>query len=536
MHPFEKKVCDFIKEYDLCKEKDAILLAVSGGADSVALLRFFSNVKEKLDVSIYAIHIEHGIRGQESLWDQAFVEKLCKDCDVDLSVVSVGHLLKKEIAAKKGLEEAARAARYEAFENEAARLEKETKKRVHIALAHHGDDNAETLLFHLARGTGLGGMRGIPVKRDRIIRPFMAVCRGEIEEYLFDLQQDYRVDSTNVDTSYDRNRIRHLILPELEKVNENARCHLNQEALYLGQVGDYIRSQAKNILDLATKENVEIHPGDKSLDGAKKLLIEALRQEPEFLRKEVILLWLERTIGSRKDLTSKHLGGIDDLIFSRAGSSISIPYGYVVRRDYDGLLLCALEGSSPDGLWHGSTEGSSSDGLMFDADEGSFSAGLMFDATEASSFDGIKLSSAEASSSADHEICIKKRELKKDKPVTFYFGQKHFKICLKDRDSSLEIPRNSYTKWFDYDKIKDEFSLRYRRGGDYLTVNSTGGHKSLQDYFVNEKISRWDRDAIPLLCEGDHVIWVIGYRISEYYKIDEHTNRILEIQMMEEKR
>ena len=98
----------------------------------------------------------------------------------------------------------------------------------------------------------------------------------------------------------------------------------------------------------------------------------------------------------------------------------------------------------------------------------------------------------------------------------------------------MEIPRKFYTKWFDYDKIKDAIQLRYRRKGDYLTVTASGGRKSLQDYFVNEKVSRWERDRIPLLCDGDHVIWAIGYRISTYHKVDDHTKRILKVQILEE--
>lgn len=110
------------------------------------------------------------------------------------------------------------------------------------------------------------------------------------------------------------------------------------------------------------------------------------------------------------------------------------------------------------------------------------------------------------------------------------------KICLsvEPMDVTAEIPRKFYTKWFDYDKIESAICLRHRREGDYLTVTSSGGHKRLQDYFVNEKVPREQRDCVPLVCEGSHVIWAIGYRISTHYKIDEHTKRILKIQVLEE--
>ena len=110
------------------------------------------------------------------------------------------------------------------------------------------------------------------------------------------------------------------------------------------------------------------------------------------------------------------------------------------------------------------------------------------------------------------------------------------KICLsvEPMDVTAEIPRKFYTKWFDYDKIESAICLRHRREGDYLTVTSSGGHKRLQDYFVNEKVPREQRDCVPLVCDGSHVIWAIGYRISTHYKIDEHTKRILKIQVLEE--
>ena len=178
---WEESVCRFIEQEDLIHPGDGVLVGVSGGADSVALLRFLWQMRDRLGICLRCIHVEHGIRGQESLRDQYFVEELCRDLGIEERTISVKDRLQDAVLAQTAVEEAAREARYAVLTQEAEAWEKELGHPVRIALAHHAGDNGETMLFHLVRGTGLEGMRGMPVKRGRIIRPFLSSSRAQVE-------------------------------------------------------------------------------------------------------------------------------------------------------------------------------------------------------------------------------------------------------------------------------------------------------------------------------------------------------------------
>lgn len=466
---WEESVCRFIEQEDLIHPGDGVLVGVSGGADSVALLRFLWQMRDRLGICLRCIHVEHGIRGQESLRDQYFVEELCRDLGIEERTISVKDRLQDAVLAQTAVEEAAREARYAVLTQEAEAWEKELGHPVRIALAHHAGDNGETMLFHLVRGTGLEGMRGMPVKRGRIIRPFLSSSRAQVEAYLAGLGQTYCQDSTNTDIHYDRNRLRHQVMPELQKINAQAGDHLGREALYLGQVADYIRQVAKDLL-------AQSRQGDL-------LLAEPLKDQPSFLRCQVLYLWLAAYVAGLRDISTAHLEALDQLFAAQTGRRVELPYGLSVARTYEGLeMRCGDSGLEKEDLCH-----------TFSADEIQ---------------EGIRIPLPETG--------------------------KYIEVSSFSYDSKMEIPRKFYTKWFDYDKIKNAIQLRYRRKGDYLTVTASGGRKSLQDYFVNEKVSRWERDRVPLLCDGDHVIWAVGYRISTYYKVDDHTKRILKIQILEE--
>ncbi len=466
---WEESVCKFIEQEDLIHPGDGILVGVSGGADSVALLCFLWQMRERFQIRLRCIHVEHGIRGQESLRDQEFVENLCRGLGIPERTISVKDRLRDAVLAQTAVEEAAREARYAVFAQEAEDWEKDLGHPVRIALAHHAGDNGETMLFHLVRGTGLEGMRGMPVKRGCIIRPFLASSRAELEAYLRELGQTYCQDSTNADIHYDRNRLRHQVMPELQKINAQAGEHLGREALYLGQVADYIRQAAKDLL-------VRARQGDL-------LLAEVLEDQPSFLRCQVLYLWLETYVPGLRDISTVHLESLDQLFGAQTGRLVDLPSGLRVCRTYEGLEMRREEG---------------------------------------------------ASKKADLYHTFSMEEIEKGIRIPLAETGKYIEISSFSYDPKMEIPRKFYTKWFDYDKIKNAIQLRYRRKGDYLTVTASGGRKSLQDYFVNEKVSRWERDRVPLLCDGDHVIWAIGYRISAYYKVDDHTKRILKIQILEE--
>ena len=239
------KVLKTVKKYNMLSRGDRVLIGVSGGADSIALLEFFVSVKEKYDLDICVAHIEHGIRGEDSVNDAVFVENYCKKLGVNfyLKTIDAPNLAKK---AKMGVEEYSRMARYDFFN---------TIECDKIATAHNLTDNIETLLFRLARGTGLKGACSIPAVRGKIIRPFIEVSSGEIRKWCNDNNIPYRVDCTNSDSAYSRNLIRLEILPLFEKLNANYQDNIENFISDVNEDYAFIDDYVKSIYPKIVKNN-----------------------------------------------------------------------------------------------------------------------------------------------------------------------------------------------------------------------------------------------------------------------------------------
>ena len=208
-----KMTIDFGKERELLPRGTRLLCAVSGGADSMCLLHLMKSREAELGIQVFAAHYEHGLRGEESRRDCAFVENWCREKGI-LCVSAHGDV--RAFAKEKGmdLEEAARELRYAFLQKTAAEL-----GCTRIATAHNADDNAETLLFNLCRGSGAAGLRGIPPVRGNIIRPLLCCTRAEIEDYLRENHVPHVEDSSNAGEEYSRNRIRHRVTPVLREIN-----------------------------------------------------------------------------------------------------------------------------------------------------------------------------------------------------------------------------------------------------------------------------------------------------------------------------
>ena len=442
-------------------------MGVSGGADSVCLFRILDTLREPMGFTMSVVHIEHGIRGQASLDDMEFVKNIADTAGVPFSAYAYPV---EKIAADQGLsvEEAGRKVRYEAFEKEAERYGKNTK----IALAHHANDNAETVLFRLCRGSGIDGLGGIRPVRDNIIRPLLCVTRGEIEEFLKREGHIYRTDATNADDIYSRNRIRSRIMPEFEKINPNAALHMHMLAEDAGEISAYLREEAHGIRrDFMKKE-----------DGGRVIFdIAGLLGKPSVLQKCILLELAEMACGCRKDITREHLTSLLKLSEGATGKKISLPYGMTAEKSYGSLILYPKTGQKE--------AGDISSGVFLEGEAGKI-----------------------------------------------YFSKGFLQYQIRSfNKKDAEIPKNMYTKWFDYDKIKDRLYFRTRMPGDYFELNAQGNRQKLKDYLMNEKVPREKRGQILLLADGPHILWIIGYRISEYYKVTEQTKHILEVQYMEER-
>lgn len=262
----EKAIIDNCKEYSLIPKGSVVTVALSGGADSVTLLYALNRLKDRLGITVKAAHLNHLIRGDEAFRDEEFVKNLCSSLDIPLicEEIDVPKLAKKQ---NLSLETAAREIRYE-FLNRIC-------EGGLIATAHTASDNLETVLLNLARGSAIGGLCGIPIKRDNIIRPIISVTREEIEKYCCVNNLSFVTDSTNLSDDYTRNKLRHSIVPVLKELNPKIEKTVLKTSRSVTEISNMIKSSAENYI----KENF----ADNKLDVAN-----LDRLNPEIAKRVII--------------------------------------------------------------------------------------------------------------------------------------------------------------------------------------------------------------------------------------------------------
>ncbi|MCI8268997.1 MAG: tRNA lysidine(34) synthetase TilS [Lachnospiraceae bacterium] len=476
------KVWHFIKEKDLLQPGDRVLVAVSGGADSVCLLKVLA--ENQIGLALRAMHVHHGLRGEEADRDARFVQGICQRLKIPLEIVyrRAGEYARENRISE---EEAGRILRYEALEEAAARWEEEISEQasadekqdrgaapkqrpVQIAVAHHQDDNAETILHHLLRGSGLRGLAGMrPVQGNRI-RPLLGVRRSEIVAYLQEAEWEWCEDSSNESGIYTRNRIRRELIPcMIEKVNARAVENILHAGELMGQADHYLEQQAIHLWK-------QLGYTEKS-DGNGEIQRAVINREGFLAQEKIIRTYLIHrmlmlTAPEQKDITAKHIQLIESLADCAVGSSCDLPGGLRAVRSYQEFYVehrQRMQRPEP----------------------------------------------AEVNIPAPGE-----------EPVRV--GDFEFRAFF--RENGVEIPKKEYTKWFDYDKIKATLSVRGRQQGDFFTLPG-GGRKMLSRFLIDEKIPRGQREHILVLAEENQILWVVGYRIGEYYKITEATHSILQV-------
>ena len=293
------KLLEFIRRYGLISPGDRVICAVSGGADSVALLFAMYLLRERLNITLEAAHFNHRLRGEESDADEAFVKELCSRYDIPLHLGS-GRIL----PGKKGLEAAAREARYAFLRSQPGK----------IATAHTADDNAETVLLHLVRGTGLKGLGGISPMNGNVIRPMLTVTRREVEAFLSEYALPHREDSTNATDLFLRNRIRRNVMPLLLQETPSLAENLSDMALGLREDEDYLFRMAGETL-----------PG-----------VAALREMHPALRARALERFLKENGVSEPE--KRHIALLEQLVFSdKPSARADLPGGITVARRYDTL-------------------------------------------------------------------------------------------------------------------------------------------------------------------------------------------------------
>ena len=466
------KVEEYIRNNRMIEPGDVVLAGVSGGADSICLLFLLEGLRKKLKFKLMVAHVNHGIR-EDASEDSDFVDKICEELDVPF------FLCKADVPAlseewKMSEEEAGRRVRYEFFEDVLRTKAPDEYKqgKVKIAVAHHSDDRAETFLLNLFRGTGLKGLGSIQPVRGKVIRPLLFMTRAEIEKYLEKNNIEFKKDYTNDENEYLRNRIRNHLIPYIKReITPSITERINATADIAAEADRYIEGQVNK----AFKECVT-----KETDVFVELDIEKFLSEDPYIQNKLILTVLSMLSSGGKDIGSVHVRSVKTLLNTQGSHEIDLPYRIKVRKVYDKLSF-GIQGKT------------------------------VVNEREAVSF----------SKDMEREIDIKG------------YGKLKFKTFLCDDEKLMSIPRNKYTKWFDYDKIGESLTVRKRNKGDYLIINNFGQKKTLQDYMVDEKIPRDTRDSIPVLADGNHILWVLGYRVSTGYKVDNKTKRILQVELEE---
>jgi tRNA(Ile)-lysidine synthase len=466
MNLFEKKVLNFIRENAMAEPGMKVLVGFSGGADSTALLLSLYEMRQLLEIELMAVHVNHGIR-QDAGEDALFTEEFCKTRGIQYFVLeeNVPELSKKWDMTE---EEAGRKLRYDAF----SRIAKENGAE-RIAVAHHQNDVAETLLLNLLRGTGLHGAGAIRPVRDNIIRPLLCVSRREIEDYLAEKEQSFCRDYTNDENFHTRNIIRNILIPEMERsINPAAASHLCRAAAEFARADEYISGAG----DVFFQKTVDVAKDKVVID------LSELKDAPPIIKSQVVLKAFEQITANRKDITASHVDSIMKLMEDTRGTaSVDLPYSLRAVRSYDRMEISKTEDlGEPEFAKHPIPKG------LKPGDE--------------------------------LEITLQN------------IGVAHIKVMAYN--GGKLFPASSCTKWFDYDRIQEAI-FRTRKASDFMLIEQGSGlcRKQIGKLMTDLKIPKGLRDKLYLLTDGDNVLWIPGYRMSGAYKINEDTKTILEIKI-----
>ena len=415
----KQKVRQFIEQLPLMQKGDKVLVALSGGADSVALLR----VLLQLGYPCIAAHCNFHLRGEESDRDETFVRNLCQAWQVELHVT---HFDTKTAAAKAGIsiEMAARKLRYNWFEQ----LRQQTGCQW-IAVAHHQDDSIETFMLNLIRGTGIKGLRGIQPKNGFIIRPMLCVSRAEIIDYLQNQHQPFVIDSTNLQADFTRNKIRLELLPQMEQINPSVRQSILQTAEHLAEIYHIY--------------NKEMEAGKKRVMDEEGIHIDLLMQEPT---PQALLYEIISPLGFNS-------AQIEDIMHALKGQSGKVfeSQDYRIVKDRTHLLIEAIETPTP---------------LVLEQEELPYSPNFI-------------------------------------------------------------IPKDKDTACLDADKLKGAVSIRLCQQGDWFIPFGMKGKKLVSDFLTDLKKSVSQKANQYVLCCGNNIIWVIGERIDNRFRVDNQTKRVI---------
>ena len=496
------EVKDFCRQNHLLEPSDRVLVAFSGGADSVYLARALLELSREWGFVVELIHVNHQIRGEEAERDEMFCKSFAEENGIRIHICR-GDVPKMVQEQKYSLEEAARIYRYRCIEETAEQYGFQK-----VAIAHHQDDQAETVLFQMLRGSGVRGMGGMCPRNGRYIRPLLFLRHDQIVRELGQISQAWCEDSTNQEADCSRNQIRLKILPLLEEcVNRRSSEHLARTAARMQEVQAFLEEElAKRLPELVVDFTEEGFAGRKEL----RARVRELQMLPKALQREFAYWMITQAAEHRKDITSRHLEALLALAAGESGKRISLPYDLMAGRDYEILWIrkeYPNKVQQPDKAEQGKTAAET---------ENTAEAGR--NGTEDNTYPCWDPAGKEPKS-----IVLCGTE---GKEIKLFLQRKNFFEAFEDNER--KIPKNNCTKWFDYAKIKNMPKLRYPKEGDYMWLRTDGAKKKLSRVLIDSKVPADERKDILVLAEGSHILWIPELaRCSAYYYIDENTKKVL---------
>lgn len=460
MRDLPSVVEETIKKYNMLEYGDCVVVGLSGGPDSMCLLHILMELRKTWGLKIFAAHLNHQFRGKEADEDALYVKKKCEEWGIDV-FIQVFNV--PAFAKERGLssEEAGREIRYKLFYEVAEKV-----RANKIAIAHNMNDNAETVLMNLFRGSGIEGLKGIEAKRGQIIRPLINVRRNEIEAYCREKDLSPRIDKTNLQPIYGRNKIRLELIPYIEKnFNSNIMSTLQRLSDIVTIENDFLNEEAeKELLKIAII-------GENSIEYNINKMHDI---HPALLRR-VIRIGIEKLTGSLKGIEYRNIESVVDLLTKGTGAAAMLPQNIKAYISYNKLILSI--NTKPENYKY-----------YLELENDKDNIAQYFDFT-------IRLTTVEASKITD---------IKKDK----------------------------YKVYIDKDKVKQKLVLRNRFDGDVFSPIGLKGSKKLKEYFIDEKIPKEERDKILLIADGKEIVWVLGRRLSEKYKITKDTKEAIIINVI----
>jgi len=445
------KLHKYIVDKSLFASGSKLLLAVSGGSDSVGLLCLFARLRSRLPVTLLCCHVNHGLRGEQSDADEALVKDLC----LRLNVPLIARKIKLEAGAD--LENRARKLRFEALFHllELYRFD-------YVVLGHQREDQAETALMNMLRGAGINGLAGIKVKQGKVLHPLLDFGRAELRDMLTEEGLKWREDASNQDPSFRRNRLRLELLPHLEeRYSADIVDKLNRQSQILSDADAYFRGLAQTHLKRLSLESDSGHLS-LSVKGISKLQ----RVELYYLLK----LAYTSVSGEHKDFFYHNFEDLLELLKGQGSSMINLPNGVIAQREYDILSMRMGQAEIPV-----------PEELSVDEDR----ARVVYGA--------------------------------------YRFSFRHLKLL--PREQALD----HFSVVLDADKLIWPLCLRSRRDGDRFVPQGMSHSKKLKDFFIDAKVPKSSRDQVPILEDGEKLLWVVGLRADARALADHNSIRLLQI-------